>query len=140
MARGLIDLARCRPGMLGGALALAAFLGVGAAAQTQENGTATKQDKPGKPAWQWTLDERLAARFDPEGMKRRAAEDAALRRKSEIQFGERFDAPDDQQTIVGRQEPALFLPGELFNLLLSDAFHENALHEQELRSWIEERA
>lgn len=141
MARGLVDLARRCPGVFGGALALAAFfLGGSAVAQTQENAAATKQEKPEKPAWQWTLDERLAARFDPEGMKRRAAEDAALRRKSEIQFGERFDAPDDQLALDGRKEPALFLPGELFNALLSSAFHENAFHEQEVRSWIEERA
>lgn len=54
------------------ALALAAFLLGGSAV------AASKPGKPHKPAWQWTLDERLDARFDPEVMKVRDADQRAM--------------------------------------------------------------
>jgi hypothetical protein len=140
MTKGLVEIARWRLGVIG-VLAFAAFLlGESAVAQIQENGAATKHGKPRKPAWQWTLDERLAARFDPESMKARAAREAELAKKTAAQFGESFDVSPDQHTIDGKIEPELFLPGELFHALLSDAFPDNALQRQEMRSWIEERA
>lgn len=117
------------------------LLAAAAGAQSPEGGQPEKaQGKPVKPAWQWTLDERLAARFDPEGMKRRADREAELAKKTAAQFGERFDIAPGQHSIDGKSEPELFLPGELFNSLLSSAFHENALHQREMRTWIEERA
>jgi hypothetical protein len=141
MTKGLVDLARWRLGVVGGVLALAAFLlGEIAVAQTQENGAATRHDKPGKPAWQWTLEERLEARFNPEAMKARSAREAELAKKTAAQFGERFDFSPDQHSIDGKREPELFLPGELFHALLSDAFPDNALQQEEMRSRIEERA
>jgi hypothetical protein len=73
-------------------------------------------------------------------MKRRVAREAELAKKTAAQFGERFDVSPDQQSIDGKSEPELFLPGELFTFLLNDAFHESALHEQEMRTSIEERA
>ena len=117
------------------------FLAAVAGAQAPEGSQQERaQGKPAKPAWQWTLEERLAARFDPEGIKRRAAREAELAKKTAAQFGERFDISPGQHSIDGKSEPELFLPGELFNSLLSATFHENALHEQEMRTWIEERA
>ncbi len=123
-----------------GALGLGAFLGGSAIAQSQENGTSTRQEKPKKPAWQWTVEERLAARFDPEGMKVRAAREAELARKTAARFGESFDISSDQHSIDGKREPELFLPGELFDALLSHAFHHSSLHQREMRPYIEERA
>lgn len=131
-----------RPAALVRLVAMAAVLLAGAAgAQAPEGSDQAKaQVIPAKPAWKWTLEERLAARFEPEGMKRRVAREAEMARKSAAQFGERFDIAPDQQSIDGKSEPELFTPIELFDSLLSSAFHESARAEQEMRSWIEDRA
>lgn len=119
----------------------AIFLAGAAGAQAPDGSqTVRAQGKPAKPAWQWTLEERLAARFDPEGMKRRAARESELAKKTAAQFGERFDIAPGQHSIDGKSEPEFFLPSELFDVLLSGAFHENALHQQEMRARLEERA
>ena len=70
-----------------------------------------------KPAWRWSVDERLARRFDPESMKARAEKRAA-----ELEdFEKRFPAPSQDlfatgtrneqrvATIQGNKNPELFL-------------------------------
>jgi hypothetical protein len=117
------------------------FLAGAAGAQAPEGSQQEKsQGKPAKPAWQWTLEERLAVRFDSEGMKRRVAREAESAKKTAARFGERFDIAPGQHSIDGKSEPELFLPSELFDVLLSDAFHENTLHQREMRPHLEERA
>jgi cell division protein FtsN len=74
---------------------------VGQAQETQREGA---NAKPPKAAWRWTLEERLAARFDPARMKARAAEEAVERKKAEKIFGERLDAAENQHSIDGRKE------------------------------------
>jgi len=141
MKAGTTSGLRRHLGELESALVLAGVLLAGVSAgQAPQGDQQAAQAEPRKPAWQWTLEERLAARFDPEGMKTRAAREAEEGKKAAAKFGERFEVSPDQHTLQGRLEPELFTPGELFNVLLSDAFHDNALHQKEMRSAIEERA
>jgi len=115
------ERARCSPAALGIAMALVACLAAGIAAAQAEH--ATERSK--RPAWQWSLEERLAARFESEGMKARAAEAAAGRQQVAAQFGETGDASEDQHSIDGRREPELFLPTELFRSFINRAFPED---------------
>jgi hypothetical protein len=66
-----------------------------------------------KPAWEWTLDERIARRLDPDAIRARAA---AHRRA----MGENDWTPADpvRFTIDGKRDPELLLPFELFNSIL----------------------
>lgn len=82
--------------------------------------------KSQKPAWAWSLDERIAQRFDPHLRKNRAerAAEASKRRSSIDQFRDPFfdtakSGRSDVYSIDGQQTPELLLPFELFNSLLS---------------------
>jgi hypothetical protein len=86
------------------------------------------------------VEERLAARFDPAAMKARAAEDAVSREKAEAMFGEHFEAPVDQHSVVGSRNPELLLPIELFRNLISNAFPEDGRDHGYPRERIEEAA
>lgn len=102
-----------------------------------------------KPAWQWTLEERLAKRFDPEAMRARvaayAAELDAHRDKSGKLWGE-DDIPEwmrhrtDVALIKGALNPELFLPRELFINLLMSAFPAEGYDTSEYKRMIEDRA
>jgi len=119
--------------------AAVAFLLAGAASAQPRESTAVANSGR-KPAWQWALDERLAARFNPAAMKARAAQDAAGRERAAAQFGERFDAEADQHSINGRREPELLLPSEVFRNLISRAFPEDGQGQGEVRRRFEEGA
>jgi hypothetical protein len=81
-----------------------------------------------KPAWKWTLEERLAARFDPAAMAERQAQYQA--EQEAIRKRQGGSLPEDEARVTrsviekrdGRRTPELFLPGELFDLLLDGAF------------------
>jgi hypothetical protein len=115
------------------------------AAQSAEG--PTKRNPP-KPAWRWSVDERLAKRLDPESMKARAEAQAAELKD----FQKRFPAPADDlfagelknqqnvDTIRGDKNPELFLTFELFDQLLEMGFPSNGMNQQESRRLIEERA
>lgn len=80
-----------------------------------------------KPAWKWTLEERLAARFDPEAVLSRQAEYQAYKdalRKRFPEYVKRTAAPAGlvEEMLDGSKNPELFLPGELFDILLQRAF------------------
>jgi hypothetical protein len=85
-----------------------------------------------KPAWQWTLDERLAARFDPAAQ---AARQAAHR---DIIVNLHLDGPAD--VVDGKETSELYLPTELFNQLLNVAFFDLEFLGPERRHGIEARA
>ena len=85
-----------------------------------------------KPAWQWTLDERLAARFDPAAQ---AAREAAHR---DVIAHLHLGGPAD--VLVGKEAPELYLPTELFNHLLRVGFLDLGLTGPEPRRAIEARA
>ena len=66
-----------------------------------------------KEAWEWSEDERIAARLDPDAIKQRAtAHLAHAEGQSEHDAGDRF-------VIDGKENPELFLPFELFTSLVS---------------------
>lgn len=87
---------------------------------------------PPQPIWKWTDSERLARRFDPALMRERASE-RVLR-----EYG--VSPPDSRvqhalatgvdgasmEIIIGRRNPELFMPWELFDALLNIAYHEPA--------------
>lgn len=108
-----------------------------------------KNDKPGKPAWRWTLEERLAMRFDPEAIKARAAKrvaerEAMLLRMPPQSEDDLFSTPEpriaDRDTIEGWKTPELFLPTELFDHLLDMGFPPAGTFQEEGRQVIETRA
>jgi hypothetical protein len=74
-----------------------------------------------KPAWQWSSDERIAARLDPAG---RAARLEAHRQELERRGGpgtpHPFSGCDD--ILDGNAQPQLFLVTELFPALVTSAF------------------
>jgi hypothetical protein len=101
-------------------------------------GTATlravdqRQGRTDKAAWQWTLDERLAARFDEASRKARVAEAMSKRRQERTATGVRTNAPDEQaendpvDVIHGSAHPELLLPSEIFTIFMRDAYgHED---------------
>jgi len=137
--RWLIGVYHRRSFALAGALALTAavFSAGGAAGQAKE--LAQESGKPHKPAWQWSLAERLAARFDVANMDARMAEDAAKREKWLQTFDGEIDIPETQPSIDGRRAPELLLPHELFSALISEAFPEDG-RPSEMRGPIEEGA
>ena len=103
----------------------------------------------GKPAWRWTVEERIAGRFDPEAMKVRAAEQdkerAWAKRVPVADSDPLFSIPAASDTpskmsIEGKQTPELFLTWELFTSLLNRAFPPGGEFAEPLRRPIEERA
>src|SRR5215203_6197679 len=108
-----------------------------------------KAEPPGKPAWRWTAEERLARRFDPEAMKARVAEQRAEQSASHMLFPKIDDglfAEGEEgtsgitDTLDGRKHPELFFPDELFASLLNDGFPPAGEPRSETRRPIEERA
>ena len=101
-----------------------------------------------KPAWKWSVDERLAQRFDPESMKARARERAAELEDFETHFAAPAQGPfagevknkQDVDTIRGEKNPELFMIFELLDHLLSMGFPPGGMDQQESRRLIEERA
>jgi hypothetical protein len=73
---------------------------------------AQKAPPPREP-WQWTLDERLAVRFDPEDMRRRAEE-----RLADLADFPGATYEEGVCIVNGARDPALLLPFELYNKLL----------------------
>jgi hypothetical protein len=65
-----------------------------------------------KPAWEWTLDERLARRFDAQRIAKHAAEESTAAHPVSVNlrlFG----------IVDGSETPELLMPNELFSSLLS---------------------
>jgi len=134
---------RCE--VLGVALMLLIIPAFAAAAQPADG--PTKGNSP-KPAWKWSVDERLSRRFDPKYRKARAEARAA--KLNEIK--KRFPALTDDlsagelkgqqnlDTIEGETNPELFLTYELFDQILVMGFPPNGMNQQESRRLIEERA
>lgn len=79
-------------------------------------------DAEGRRApWEWTLEERLAARFDTGLAKQRAA----FARAEAAEVGAPATAvADDPYAVDGRRNPELFLPAELFGQLLDGLAHD----------------
>lgn len=95
-----------------------------------------------KPVWQWTIEERLAKRFDPAEMKARAAaEDRRLQELVDLGMLEAEELSiQTRSAINGRENPELFVPWELFNTLLLRGFPPDGHHQAESRRSIDELA
>ncbi len=102
-----------------------------------------------KPAWKWTLEERLAARFDPAAMAVREAEHQAEQERIFERFGDPLEEearkmtgpPATAEHLDGRKAPELYLPGELFTTLLHRGFSQGGNWDiRNSRGPIEERA
>src|SRR5947207_2610288 len=82
-------------------------------ARTEAQPAAMGGPTPNKSAWQWSVEERLAARFDPAAMAARVAESRAEQRRLK-NFDPMFAVPDSPpgtilDEIDGRRHPELFL-------------------------------
>ncbi len=67
-------------------------------------------------SWEWTMQHRIAARYDPEGIERRR------QRAAESQLHGGVPIADGVQVIDGRNDPELFFEWELFDALLSRGY------------------
>jgi hypothetical protein len=76
---------------------------------------------PVKPAWQWTLEERLQSRFDPNARRARVAA-AAAREARRTLPGRKIDHSRFADEIDGKSNPELFVPTELFESLVYSGF------------------
>lgn len=111
--------------------------------------TRAAEPPPGKAAWRWTTEERIARRFDPKAMKARVAEVRAEQHARQKLFpkidDELFVAGDEgsrsvMDTLDGSKHPELFFPNELFSHLLNDAFPPDREYQSESRLPLKERA
>jgi hypothetical protein len=118
-------LAQARPGTANGPTEAA----------VQDGGpTAFSQKATPKPPWEWTTEERLAARFDPEQI-------AARRTKALARSGEPGPVPAPGFAVInGARNPELLLPWEVYQHLLSRAFHPLASLQEDFRRQVEARA
>ncbi|HYU31471.1 MAG TPA: hypothetical protein VEW48_04860 [Thermoanaerobaculia bacterium] len=94
-----------------------------------------------KPAWKWSLEERLAKRFDPDEMEARAASVEARSRTRfpglpEVDLHQIPERP----YINGGDTPELFTPMELFISLIERGFPADGRDQREGRQTIEARA
>jgi hypothetical protein len=91
----------------------------------------------GKPSWEWTLEERLAARFNPEAIKAWAAEERARIVATGVEVED--DYPNEL-AVDGSRNPELLLPHEIFSHLINMCFPPDGMDQEYSRSLIESRA
>jgi hypothetical protein len=85
--------------------------------------TSTTGPLTAKPAWEWSDEERIRARFDPASIHERSAAHAATHPLSAQSVDNSRSA--SQYVIDGSRDPALFLPVELLDVLLQ-GLHSDA--------------
>jgi hypothetical protein len=87
---------------------------------------------PSKAAWDWTVDERLAARFDPANIKERDEAYVAKYGAAHPELRSERDTPHTElrYRIDGGRNPELFLPHELFDSLLRGVASEEPVRSQ----------
>jgi hypothetical protein len=102
-----------------------------------------------KPAWTWTVEERLAKRFDPKAMAARAAEEAEKEKAFRARNPELAEDPlfktdypgrPLMETIDGAETPELFMVWELFTFFVDRAFPVLGSDNSHYRQRIEQRA
>jgi hypothetical protein len=90
-----------------------------------------------KPAWEWTLSERLNSRLNPDEIRRRAEVHRA--EMSETSNGDRRAqsnaSPEEIFVVDGTRNPELFLPYELMNALLRGVGSDAAVRESIRKSY-----
>jgi hypothetical protein len=121
------------------------FMGV-LVALTVTSSVAQSQEKAPKRAWDWTLDERIAQRFDPDRIRERTeAYEESIKQLRARSRTAAFDAEADDSKpryrylIDGKRNPELFLPHELFDMLLSGLTADESLRSKQqafYRAWL----
>ena len=91
---------------------------------------------PEKPAWEWTLDERIRHRLDADC--RRARRELAARDRRERGYFRTSGDPAD--FVYGSDTPELFLPSELYATLISNVHTREGRFSEAMRSYYERRA
>jgi hypothetical protein len=71
-----------------------------------------------KEPWEWTIDERLVNRFDPQKIREREQAYGAAHPQLQSRRAEPLSANEIRYRIDGHRNPELFLPHELFDYLL----------------------
>ncbi|HUF17178.1 MAG TPA: hypothetical protein VMS12_03945 [Thermoanaerobaculia bacterium] len=115
--------------------ALAADARGTAMAQSEPHGMQPADDKP---AWRWTTEERLAVRFDPSRIAERRLEYQDSSSSSGAEAAKGTDAPATSGhalTIDGKRHPEIFLPHELFDVLMRGFMPDRELRERQLKSF-----
>lgn len=97
-----------------GILVLSVMIAAAASAQEPDHAASTAA---AKPAWQWTLEERIAKRLDRDSIRKRAeASDKDGATPQELSTANVFLSPS-RFVIEGKRDPALLMPFELFGSL-----------------------
>ena len=106
---------------------------------------AAKSEKDvSRQSWQWTTEERLSVRFDPEGMRSRRVADEAMRRNHD-KSADGAPTPstvegENRCVVHGNMNPELLMPSELFGELVSLLFSEKPDTRLGFRALLEDRA
>lgn len=85
-------------------------------------------DGPQKKPWEWTLEERLAERFDREKNRERQAQ-------YELDYPQSKGKPGGGAGVDGKRNPELLLPTELFEGLLSAYTRDPELRRKQRWLW-----
>jgi hypothetical protein len=91
---------------------------------------------PEKPAWEWTLEERIRHRVDPDC--RRARREVAAEERKDRGYVRTSGDPAD--FVYGSDTPELFLPSELYATLISNVVTSEGRFSEAMRSYYERRA
>ncbi|HSE63452.1 MAG TPA: hypothetical protein VLG15_07540 [Thermoanaerobaculia bacterium] len=91
---------------------------------------------PEKPAWEWTLDERIRHRLDADC--RQARRELAAQDRKERGYLRTSGDPAD--FVYGTDTPELFLPSELYATLISNVNAGESRFSEAMRSYYERRA
>lgn len=91
-----------------------------------------------KAAWEWTVDERLAARFDPAKIRERDEAYVAMYGAAHPELRSEQNTPPHTELryrIDGARNPELFLPHELFDYLLRGVASEERVRSRVRQEW-----
>jgi len=100
--------------------------------------TASAQRAP-RNAWEWTLDERIAARTDAAAQRARVAEVIGSRDTNGLKIGSNAsvaDSPTFEDSLQGSRHPELLMPTEIFTIFMRSAY----LHEDQVARDVREDA
>jgi hypothetical protein len=107
---------------------------------TVTNAVAQTPKLTSKAAWDWSLDERIAERFDADRIRERALANKRPGGEIRSQSASVADEPTGEKPpftylINGNRNPELFLPHELFDMLLSGLTPDESLRAKQRTSY-----
>lgn len=111
-----------------------------AATPEQDGASPRPSAKAERAAWQWSDEERLKVRFDPVSIRERSSREATepygVQPPNVVRGTSKTTQSVDATAgnlIVGRRNPELLMPFELFNLLIEQGFTGDAAARAEFR-------